>query len=97
VWLSHVNCLLWARFARTFGAIAWAGALVCACLDMSQEVQTRVSSALMMCSVCCRYNVDPQLVQRALVRACLPDIVEAQGPGGVKAFAEWPVWFERRS
>jgi hypothetical protein len=44
-----------------------------------------------------RYKVDPALVQRALSRVCLPDIVEAEGPGSVKAFAEWPVWFQRRS
>jgi hypothetical protein len=53
--------------------------------------------AFALCVTAARYNVDPQLARRALSRVCLPDIVEAQGPGGIKAFAEWPVWFERRS
>lgn len=64
----------------------------------------KCSAHLHICCCCgdcvlfvCRYKVDPELVQRALSRVCLPDIVEAEGPGSVKAFAEWPVWFQRRS
>lgn len=44
-----------------------------------------------------KYKVDPQLVTQALSHVCLPELVEAEGPGGVKAFAEWPPWFQRRN
>lgn len=62
--------------------------LIPPCLHCYQQTQHQQTN---------RYNVDPQLVQRALSRVCLPEIVEAEGPGGIKAFAEYPMWFQRRS